>query len=98
VELPAVSIDDYCDENALTPDLIKVDVEGAEQWVLEGAQKTLERHRPVLIVSLHEYWMPPGHNETTVLAILGSWGYRIADERIASGSGVRVRDILAVPA
>ncbi|MGO9059420.1 MAG: FkbM family methyltransferase [Candidatus Binataceae bacterium] len=35
------------------PDLIKMDVEGAESAVLRGARNTLSRHRPVVFVALH---------------------------------------------
>jgi FkbM family methyltransferase len=31
------------------PDLIKIDVEGAEQLVMEGAIETLKRHRPIVV-------------------------------------------------
>ena len=31
------------------PSLIKVDVEGAEQLVIEGAMETLKRHRPIVL-------------------------------------------------
>lgn len=31
------------------PDLIKIDVEGAEQLVLEGAMRTLKTHKPVVV-------------------------------------------------
>ena len=34
-------------------DLIKIDVEGAESRVLDGAKETLNRFRPVLIIELH---------------------------------------------
>jgi FkbM family methyltransferase len=42
------------DDLALTPPhLIKMDVEGAESAVLQGASRTLELHRPILFVALH---------------------------------------------
>ncbi len=36
-----------------SPDLVKIDVEGAEVDVLNGAAETLRRFRPVLIIDLH---------------------------------------------
>jgi hypothetical protein len=38
---------------AFVPDIIKIDVEGAEWDVLKGAEKTLERNHPILFLSLH---------------------------------------------
>src|SRR5262249_9806017 len=35
------------------PDVVKIDVEGAEVEVLQGAHDTLRRLRPVLLVELH---------------------------------------------
>jgi FkbM family methyltransferase len=35
------------------PDLIKIDVEGAEACVLEGGRATLESDRPILMIELH---------------------------------------------
>lgn len=37
----------------LPPDVMKIDVEGAELAVLEGGAETIARHRPVLLVELH---------------------------------------------
>lgn len=36
-----------------TPDLIKIDVEGAEELVLEGGMKTLKSKKPVLMIEVH---------------------------------------------
>jgi FkbM family methyltransferase len=36
------------------PDLLKLDVEGAELLVLQGAKRCLETHRPALICELHD--------------------------------------------
>lgn len=35
------------------PDFIKIDVEGAERLTLKGCQKTLDTHRPDLLISLY---------------------------------------------
>lgn len=39
------------------PDVITIDVEGAEHRVLLGAKRTLERDRPVVLVSVHPVTM-----------------------------------------
>jgi FkbM family methyltransferase len=42
IECPAVSIDSFCNKNKLKLDFIKLDTEGTEFAILEGAQKQLE--------------------------------------------------------
>lgn len=37
------------------PDVIKIDVEGAELKVLEGARETLARHRPTIMIDTHDF-------------------------------------------
>ena len=51
------------------PDVMKVDVEGAEADVLAGAHETLMRHRPILMIELH------GTN-AEVASALDAIGYR----------------------
>jgi FkbM family methyltransferase len=49
-----VSLDDFALREKLHIDLIKMDVEGAEGSVVEGALGTIEQFRPILIIELHD--------------------------------------------
>lgn len=64
-------------------DLVKVDVEGAESKVLEGAEKTIRKFKPQLIVDLHT-----PEQDLKVAALLDSWGYDIA--RVGGGPITRI--------
>ncbi len=47
------TLDSEVAELGLAPTIIKIDVEGWEFEVLKGAEATLTRHRPMLLLSLH---------------------------------------------
>lgn len=47
-----VSVDDLC-SFGFVPEVISMDVEGAEWEVLQGAEKTLRAHHPRIYLSLH---------------------------------------------
>lgn len=48
-----ISLDDFCKDNNVMPDVIKIDVEGAEFFVLDGASEIIQQHRPDIVISLH---------------------------------------------
>lgn len=51
------TLDEYCNQRRITKiDLIKIDVEGAEFFVLEGAIKTLEKFKPTLFIEILRKW------------------------------------------
>jgi FkbM family methyltransferase len=52
IEVPAITLDCFVKKH-LPPTLIKIDVEGAEAEVLEGAQKLFQQSWPVLICEIH---------------------------------------------
>lgn len=65
--------------------LVKIDVEGAEQLVLEGMLRTLAKHRPHLIVEITERFLAAfGHSATSLCELLAPLGYR-ASEIIEEG-------------
>jgi FkbM family methyltransferase len=55
VDVDVVAIDDLVASGRIRPpDLVKIDVEGAEIDVLEGMRRTIEEHRPAIVCELHE--------------------------------------------
>ncbi len=56
VESPMVTLDGYCAESGVRPDVVKVDVGGGECCVLRGAQWLLrdEPFRPTWLIELHD--------------------------------------------
>jgi FkbM family methyltransferase len=60
------------------PALIKIDIEGAEYDALEGMHRTLEAHRPDLIVEITEdYLAGLGRSADQLARFLAALGYRM---------------------
>ena len=53
VEVDTIDLDTFTEKHSFNPQLIKIDVEGAEFLVLEGARRCIERHRPTLVIEIH---------------------------------------------
>jgi FkbM family methyltransferase len=53
IDVALTTIDDEVAAGRPAPQLVKIDVEGAELAVLEGMTATLEEHKPVVICELH---------------------------------------------
>lgn len=51
-EVATTTIDDYCRENSVFPSFIKMDVEGHERNVIDGAAEVLKNIKPVLLVEM----------------------------------------------
>ena len=48
-----VSLDEIVRASGLRPDVLKIDVEGAEMHVLQGASNTLSSWRPIVLLGVH---------------------------------------------
>ncbi|HTI69513.1 MAG TPA: FkbM family methyltransferase [Candidatus Limnocylindria bacterium] len=83
-QVKLVSVDDLVFKGGfLVPDVMKIDVEGAEGLVLDGALETLRRHRPFLLMEIHHILQMK-----KVYEVLPALGYRIQllDEKNATPS------------
>ncbi len=53
INIDLITIDDYCIKNNIIPDVIKIDVEGAEDLVIEGAKMILKKYHPWVLLEFH---------------------------------------------
>ena len=75
-QIETILIDDVA-SNLPQLDLIKMDIEGAEFQALQGAEQTLTRLQPVIIVELLRKWMKYfSANPQDVFIYLSSLGYQ----------------------
>lgn len=52
VMVNAVSIDDYCSDKNIKPNIIKLDTEGTEYDILLGAKRVITDFRPIVIIEI----------------------------------------------
>ncbi|MGC1272192.1 MAG: FkbM family methyltransferase [Planctomycetaceae bacterium] len=72
-EIEAIALDRWQSEcGGPPPEVVKIDVEGAETQVLRGAATTFSRDRPVIFLALHGDAQRRDCRE-----LLTGWGYRI---------------------
>ena len=82
----ATTFDKYCKNHDIVPNLVKIDVEGAEYNVLLGAQEVISLYRPKLLIEIHpQHLETAGHSLQEFFGFLEQQGYRIL---LISGSDV----------
>jgi len=76
---PAVSLDEYINDGAAPPSLMKIDVEGFEFRVVRGARQCLIKHRPRLWLEIHPvYLKAQQESPDELLQFLKKIGYAIS--------------------
>lgn len=74
VEVPVTTLDKFCTEQGITRvDIIKIDVEEAENEVIRGASRLIERTRPLIIIEIGKKALAAGEPES--LRYLRTLGY-----------------------
>lgn len=82
ISVPVRNLDDYCAARHYSPSLIKIDVEGAEFRILQGALRLLASCRPALIVAAHPRPMTDGRPDD-LFRLLHDRGYTLRESRAA---------------
>ena len=77
---PVVTLDGFCAERGIAQvDFIRMDIEGAEQKALEGAEGILDRDRPNVLLEIHPAMLQArfGGSAEAVVALFTRRGYRM---------------------
>jgi FkbM family methyltransferase len=96
IEIETIALDTFSRQTGLIPDLIKIDTEGAELLVCEGAKHLLTHNHPALIIATHPLWLPPGQTIEELFKLLSDFGYRIVDSEICKYKGIDHGDYFCV--
>jgi len=85
-----ITIDGFVKENGVVPELIKIDVEGAEIKVLSGGERVLKKYHPKIILSVHpKHLKDMGFSLDHLIKTISYLGYEIYNI-----DGTRVKDEL----
>jgi FkbM family methyltransferase len=90
ITVPMVTLDDALHGQRI--DVIKIDVEGFEQQVIEGARTILtdEHRRPrAILIEVHPFaWSETGTTSASLVGLLDELGYRVLDMTGAAVSSI----------
>jgi FkbM family methyltransferase len=93
-----VSLDDFCHDNDLAPDVIKIDVEGAEIDVLLGANKIIEKCKPIIILSAHPRHLKLlGKTVDDLIRVIYSLNYKIFDSDKVEVDNMSLNEYILLP-
>jgi Methyltransferase FkbM domain len=53
IRVPSISLDSFVANGKPLPNVMKIDVEGAEYEVLSGARKVISKARPIIFLATH---------------------------------------------
>ena len=80
LEVETGTLDNFIHSYNISPDIIKIDVDGYEGPVLAGARDFLKAHDPLLFLELHGAWTERyGISTNTIAHQLKEMGYRVYD-------------------
>lgn len=80
VSVQAIALDDFFAEKQIKPDVMKIDVEGAELGVLNGMTRILREDKPTLYLEIHpNSWTDDSISVHKILSMLDGYGYEFQE-------------------
>lgn len=80
VPICALRLDEFVRSGGAPPSVMKIDVEGAELWALQGAAETLRTARPWIFLEVHAFaWRLFDTTEEALRGFLASVGYDLCE-------------------
>jgi len=70
-----LTLDKLCETLKIKPTFVKIDVEGAEAFVLEGMDEVLDRYAPVVMLEVHPQWQPANYSVEWLMERMKKHGY-----------------------
>ena len=68
VQVETISLDAFCEEYSITPDFIKIEIQGAEIFGINGMRRILKEYTPILMIEISKNW-------ETIYSTLNQEGY-----------------------
>jgi len=97
ISIQTVTLDSFCREVDVKPNLVKIDVEGAELLVLYGAKNLMSESFPTIILSVHPYWLPHDQSLHQIVEWIEGFGYTIFDSSDHRVTSLQSGEYLCLP-
>lgn len=73
--VPTRTLDSYCDQKNILPDVVKIDAETAEYEILKGMEMTIDRKKPIFIFEIGGFGRDNTSSDQDAVAYLLNKGY-----------------------
>lgn len=98
IDVPAINLDSLLVEQERSPKLVKIDVEGAELKVLEGATQLLNSEKaPIILLAVHPFWQATPEDSQVIVRILKDARYKIFNHHGSCVKTLEYDEYLCLP-
>jgi FkbM family methyltransferase len=98
INVPSINLDRLLADQERSPTLVKIDVEGAELKVLQGASQLLSsKESPIILLAVHPFWQSTPEDCQVIVSILKDAGYKIFNRHGFNTEALEYDEYLCLP-